>query len=58
MIVYSVGRQHGGQDVCVADLQARGLQEFGVAVRGADKSRNAKALAYGNGRWRIHIYMA
>ena len=30
----------------IADLQARGLQEFGVAISKAGKSRRAKALAY------------
>ena len=30
----------------IADLQARGLQEFGSAIKKAGKSRKAKALAY------------
>lgn len=30
----------------IADLQARGLQEFGSAIKRAGKSRKAKALAY------------
>jgi AcrR family transcriptional regulator len=41
----------------IADLQARGLQEFGIAIRGAGKSRKAKALAYR--KWALenpHLY--
>jgi AcrR family transcriptional regulator len=41
----------------IADLQARGLQEFGVAIKGAGKSRKAKALAYR--KWALenpHLY--
>ncbi len=34
------------KDEIIADLQARGLQEFGIAIRRAGKSRRAKALAY------------
>jgi AcrR family transcriptional regulator len=30
----------------IADLQARGLKEFGLAINKAGKSRKAKALAY------------
>ena len=30
----------------IADLQARGLNEFGIAISKAGKSRKAKALAY------------
>lgn len=41
----------------IADLQARGLQEFGSAIRKAGKSRKAKALAYR--KWALenpHLY--
>lgn len=41
----------------VADLQARGLQEFGNAIKKAGKSRKAKALAYR--KWALenpHLY--
>lgn len=34
------------KDEIIADLQARGLKEFGIAIRRAGKSRRAKALAY------------
>lgn len=45
------------KDEIVADLQARGLQEFGIAIKGAGKSRKAKALAYR--KWALenpHLY--
>lgn len=41
----------------IADLQARGLAEFGSAIRKAGKSRKAKALAYR--KWALenpHLY--
>ncbi len=41
----------------VADLQARGLEEFGIAIKRAGKSRKAKALAYR--QWALenpHLY--
>ncbi len=45
------------KDEIVADLQARGLEEFGAAIKKAGKSRKAKALAYR--RWALenpHLY--
>ena len=45
------------KDEIVADLQARGLQEFGFAIKRAGKSRKAKALAYR--KWALenpHLY--
>ena len=45
------------KDEIIADLQARGLQEFGEAIRKAGRSRKAKALAYR--RWALenpHLY--
>lgn len=41
----------------IADLQARGLQEFGSAIKRAGKGRKAKALAYR--KWALensHLY--
>lgn len=41
----------------IADLQARGLEEFGRAIKKAGKSRKAKALAYR--KWALenpHLY--
>ena len=41
----------------IADLQARGLQEFGNAIKKAGKSRKAKAFAYR--KWALenpHLY--
>lgn len=41
----------------VADLQARGLQEFGIAIREAGRGRKAKALSYR--KWALenpHLY--
>lgn len=41
----------------VADLQARGLEEFGEAIKKAGRSKRAKALAYR--RWALenpHLY--
>lgn len=41
----------------IADLQARGLQEFGKAMQRAGKSKKAKALAYR--KWALenpHLY--
>lgn len=45
------------KDEIIADLQARGLQEFGIAIKRAGKSRRAKALAYR--KWALenpHLY--
>lgn len=45
------------KDEIIADLQARGLQEFGTAIKRAGKSRRAKALAYR--KWALenpHLY--
>ncbi len=45
------------KDEIIADLQARGLQEFGEAIGKAGKSRKAKALAYR--KWALanpHLY--
>lgn len=45
------------KDEIIADLQARGLQEFGIAIKRAGKSRKAKALAYR--KWALenpHLY--
>lgn len=45
------------KDEIIADLQARGLEEFGSAIKKAGKSRKAKALAYR--RWALenpHLY--
>ena len=41
----------------IAGLQARGLEEFGIAIKRAGKSRKAKALAYR--KWALenpHLY--
>lgn len=45
------------KDEIIADLQARGLQDFGIAIKRAGKSRRAKALAYR--KWALenpHLY--
>lgn len=45
------------KDEIVADLQARGLEEFGAAIKKAGRSKRAKAIAYR--RWALenpHLY--
>ncbi|HEY3292479.1 MAG TPA: TetR/AcrR family transcriptional regulator [Candidatus Nanopelagicaceae bacterium] len=45
------------KDEIVADLQARGLEEFGAAIKKAGKSKRAKALTYR--KWALenpHLY--
>jgi len=45
------------KDEIIADLQARGLEEFAAAIKKAGKSRKAKALAYR--KWALenpHLY--
>src|SRR5487761_2017099 len=45
------------KDEIIADLQVRGLEEFGQAIKKAGKSRKAKALTYR--KWALenpHLY--